>query len=117
MAEKAKRSNSVDWLDEPDPAPVAEVEKTVPGAEGWRDMGEIGADETSGRPVVLTGQNQTQVCVWRVSRRFVPGPDGRGGRFEPVGFWALRNSGGQRIQFEPTAWRPYTEADFYPKRA
>ncbi len=116
MAKEAKKSTA-DWLDE------AQLEQATK-EPAWRDMRDLvdsvqGHHPDAGSLAVLLPKARTvgEICVWRVSRQFVPGPGGRGGRFEPVGFWSLRNSGGQRIAWEPVGWRPYEEPAHVPRRA
>ena len=114
MAKEAKKSTTADWLDD------AQLEQPTKEPV-WRDMRELDGREKflQGGLVVLLPEVGTvgEVCVWRTSRQFVPGEGGRGGRFELVGFWSLRNSGGQRIAWEPVGWRPYEEPAYAPRRA
>jgi len=123
MAKEAKKSTTADWLDE------AQSDHPVKESP-WRDMRElfdpvevggvsVPRSPSAGSLFVLLPEAGTvgEVCVWRVSRQFVAGPGGRGGGFEPVGFWSLRNSGGQRIGWEPVGWRPYEEPAYQPKKA
>jgi hypothetical protein len=65
----------------------------------------------TGEPVWLTPDGTTEyLAVWRVTREY------RDGRFQPVGFWAVRNGGGQRVPFEPIGYRRYEEPIFVPKK-
>lgn len=68
--------------------------------KGWESMSSAPDD---GKPVWLLGQEK-EMCeaVWRHSRRW----DRNGGKWRIIGFWAIRNSGGQPILFQPVAWRP-----------
>lgn len=54
-----------------------------------------------GKPILLFGPEGMEVeVVWRHTRAW----DTNGGLWRTVGFWALRNSGGAKIDFEPTGW-------------
>jgi hypothetical protein len=65
----------------------------------------------TGEPVWLTPDGATEyIAVWRVTREY------RSGRFQPVGFWAVRNGGGQKIDFEPLGYRRFEEPIFVPKK-
>jgi hypothetical protein len=118
MAKETKKPSTADWLDIED-APLEHPVKE----STWRDMGDLVGSAPGRLPpghmvVLLPEAGATgEVCIWRVSRQFVAGPGGRGGRFESTGFWSLRNSGGQRIGWEPVGWRPYQEPAYEPKRA
>ena len=117
MAKEAKKSTTADWLDD------AQLEQPTK-EPAWRDMRDLvdpvrGRYPDAGSLFVLLPEAGTvgEVCVWRVSRQFVPGVGGRGGGFKPIGFWSLRNSGGQRIGWEPIGWRAYEEPAYAPRRA
>jgi hypothetical protein len=120
MAKEMKKAASVaDWLDDDRNEPLLPKEKSE-----WRDMRDLvdpmqGRFPDAGQLVVLLPEAGAvgHICVWRVSRQFVAGSDGRGGRFEPVGFWSLRNSGGQRIGWDPIGWRPCEEPVYVSKKA
>ena len=67
-----------------------------------------------GAPVVLakTFENEdgekvgvTQDAVWRATRAF----DQKTGVWKFTGFWAKRNAGGARVDFEPDAYRRLVE--------
>ena len=67
----------------------------------------------NGEPVWLTPDGNVEyLAVWRTTREY------RDGRFQPVGFWAIRNGGGTRIPFDPLGYRRFEEPVYIPaKRA
>jgi hypothetical protein len=97
--EPAVEAPGIEWLDMPEPIALRDVQlQTL-------------CYPYSGEPVWLTPDGTTEyIAVWRVTREF------KDGRFQPVGFWALRNSGGQRIGFEPLGYRKYEEPIYTPKK-
>lgn len=119
MAKQGKAAGVADLFDAENAGsnPAERREVVAAPDDGWRDIETITTDETDGNVVVLTAdrKHQGRVCMWRTSREFVAGPEGRGGRFQAVGFWSERNTGGQRITWEPIAWRPYAEPAYEPK--
>lgn len=110
MAKKTGHTPSAaDWLDseqETEPQYVA-----MPNE--WRPMDEIGELRSGELRVLTPGGLTGYVCAWRQSRAF----DVASGRWAAVGFWTLRDSGGQRIGWEPVGWLPYQEPAFEEKRA
>ena len=97
---------------EPEPpepvTPVTEPEappQLVPS--GWYDVDGAPQD---GKPVFLLGPDDPPdhadfpfvEAVWRNTRFY----DKRGGRWQPTGFWAVRNCAGIKVGFDPIAWRP-----------
>lgn len=83
----------------------------IPNIE-WLDMpSEPVGYPYNGEPVWLTPDAMTEyLATWRVTREF------RNGRFTPTAFWVYRNSGGQRIHFEPLGYRRYEEPIYLPKK-
>jgi len=82
------------------PSDVAEPGAIVP--KGWEAMSSAPDD---GKPVLLmSGEKQILEAVWRHTRRW----DKNGGKWRVIGFWSVRNSGGQPVLFKPVAWRPAT---------
>lgn len=132
---RAKAPSAADWLDgEKSELPVEtgsgsgfDGEESAAPVESrpdsWREMAEIvdpgrGVSPPEGVPFVLTCDRVVGIVAsWRRSREFVPGPGGRGGRFEPVGFWTARKSSGQRLPWAPVAWRPYEELAYESRKS
>ena len=58
-------------------------------------------------PVLLTDGRMEHGVVgqWQVSRRW----DGSKKRWGPIGFWALRATGGRPVGFTPTGWRVWRD--------
>jgi len=57
-------------------------------------------------PVQLTPDGERfMVAQWQVSRRWAGGDK----RWEPIGFWAIRATGGKAITFKPTGWREHRD--------
>jgi hypothetical protein len=56
-------------------------------------------------PVWLTNGEHGAVGQWQVTRRW----DGPKKRWGPVGFWALRATGGRPVGFTPTGWRVWRD--------
>lgn len=82
----------------PAPAPVSPAPLAVDS--DWSDMDVAPKD---GSPVILTPDlEEVHEAVWRKTTQFSKAT----GRFEPTGFWARRNAGGQKIGFSPLGWRP-----------
>lgn len=50
---------------------------------------------------VFGASKQYAEAFWRNSRR----QDPQNGRWIPFGYWALRNSGGSKLGFDPMGWR------------
>jgi hypothetical protein len=78
----------------------------------WRDMpappepGRYGEAPYDHALVAVTPDGVAETIVqWRTTRAF----SRETLRFEPVGFFTERNSGGRRIGFEPLGWRRYEE--------
>jgi hypothetical protein len=119
----AKMTIAPEPIAEPEPEPAAAIaeppaEQTpTPPAErpvkaeaipyGWYDVDGAPQD---GKPVVLLGPDDPPdrtdfpfvEAVWRNSRYF----DRKCGRWQPTGFWAVRNCAGIKVAFTPVAWRP-----------
>jgi hypothetical protein len=112
MAKKSEQASVADWLDSDGDSVRSQPESATnqEQIDDWREMSTLGVAHDAGALVVLTpDRRQGFTCSWRESRQFVPGADGRGGRFATIGFWSLGRSGGQRIGWEPVGWRPYEE--------
>lgn len=103
----------------PDPRFAAAPEEEPPAAEpepttrrrrkselpdGWLAMDGDTPPPQDGKPLWLLGNVDdvfiTAEAVWRNTRRWAQN------RWDTVGFWAKRNAGGEKIGFEPMAWRP-----------
>ena len=105
MAKSQKNSMNALFDDEDQPieaqAPV--VEGKSPG--GWDRLPAPGSDSAfpyDGSPIVVTADGRTGVeVIWRKTRRYYP----KLMKFIPVGYWAKRNGGGVKIDFEPVAYR------------
>ena len=87
------------------PAPV-KIEPAVewsslPAApEGWGDY------PFDGQPVLVKSVDSRMAqAVWRGTRKWA----GSGSRWATTGFWAVRNSGGQKVLFEPVAYAKLVE--------
>ena len=108
---EAKKPSVAEWLDgeaQTEALPEPRIEDI------WREFpprfphGVLPMPPYDGLPVFVTSdRRRADAAVWAITRAFRPGIDGRGGRFEPVGFWAVLNAGHTRIPYEPIAWRPY----------
>lgn len=98
--------------------PAQELAPSIPIDDGgWRDMPEpaglIVAEGTFTRAFPFDGSvvelrranDRVEQAVWRESRRM----NRQTGRWEPIAFWARRNAGGKRIDFEPVAYRKMVE--------
>jgi hypothetical protein len=93
--------------EEQTPTPPAERPVKVGIPTGWHEM--EGAPE-DGKPVFLLGpddppdsrDHQYVEAVYRHSRAY----DKNGGRWRPIGFWAVRNCAGIKVPWTPIAWRP-----------
>ncbi|MDE2107336.1 MAG: hypothetical protein KGL39_59620 [Patescibacteria group bacterium] len=96
--------------DEPAP-PTIEASKIE-----WLDIPIVVMDDKhlyplNGQPVWLTPDGTTEyLAVWRTTREL------RNGRFQPVGFWAVHNGGGVKIDFEPLGYRRYDPPVYVPKK-
>ena len=91
------------------PAPSIEWKDIPARTEQSRYMADV--YPFNGEPVWLTPDGATEyLAVWRVTREF------RDGRFQPVGFWAVHNGGGVKIDFEPLGYRKYEHPIFVPKK-
>ena len=106
---KFKTPDAASSLFGEEPAAVAPVE--TPKIE-WLDIPEPTAFYPfNGQPVWLTPDGETEyLAVWRVTREF------KDGRFQPTAFWAVRNGGGTKIEFEPIGYRRFEEPLFVPKK-
>lgn len=95
---------------------VADGELAWPAEIEWQDIPNfVYEDEPrfpyNGEPVWLTPDGSTEyLAVWRVTREF------REGRFQPIGFWAIRNGGGTRIPFDPLGYRKFEEPIYTPRK-
>jgi hypothetical protein len=68
--------------------------------DGWYDMATAPDD---GKAIQLLGPDGQRVeAVWRNSRGFDP----VGGKWRQTAFWAVRNAGGLRVDWEPLGWKP-----------
>jgi hypothetical protein len=101
-AEKVRETPPVDdsgLFDEP--TPVLESGH----ASTWASLPEKSAYfPYDGSPVWLRGEMNGAVTTveaqWRTTRAW----SRQTKRWEPIVFWSLRNSGGMRVSFEPTAY-------------
>lgn len=80
------------------PPPTTEsVAPTIP--DGWLDMAEAPQD---GKAIWVIGEAGEYVeSIWRHTRVW----DKMGGKWRTSGWWAVMNTGGQRVAFEPIAWK------------
>lgn len=95
--------------EEPEQTPTPTSERPVKAEvpQGWQDMLDAPED---GKPVFLLGPDDPTdkrdhpyvEAVYRHSRAY----DKNGGRWRPIGFWAVRNCAGIKVAFDPVAWRP-----------
>jgi len=94
---KADAAERAEWVDLPEPPKV----------------GEQVLYPYDGQAVTLlsSGRDKEAAAVWRSTRAI------KDGRWDSVHFWALRNSGGQRVPFEPVAYKKFEEPVFMPKNA
>lgn len=108
-------------MDDDEPAfsqPIINVED-LPVVDAWLDLplppiGALGPSlPYDGRPVLVTADLMVaHPAVWRVTRKFNPATK----KLEPTAFWSAHNSGGQRLPFEPVAWRELRETWRAPER-
>ena len=90
---------------EPAAEPVDPLRDWAPFPESPA-AGRYGAPPYDHAPVSLTADGLTFVVgQWQVSRRW----DGSKKRWSPMGFWALRATGGRPISFEPKGWREWRD--------
>ena len=87
----------------------AEEEVAVPEAEAppkWLELPEYESATFpyDGAPVLtVSEEGQVVETIWRQTRAF------SGGVWKFTGFWAKRNHGGQKLGFEPVAYRKIEE--------
>jgi hypothetical protein len=83
------------------PQPASERLKRKTVELEWYPMDAAPQD---GKPVWLKSGDSTpifQEALWRHTRAI----NRQTGRWEPTGFWAIRNGGGARVPFDPIGWR------------
>jgi hypothetical protein len=81
------------------PPPPLKRGKLAKDEVHWESMDGFPDD---GKPVLLKGpEGQVVEAVWRHTRRWTP----VNGRWLVHSFWALRDTGGTPVDFEPVGWR------------
>jgi hypothetical protein len=95
--------------------PASELFEDEPAKTEWLDLPPVQKNvyPYNGAAVLVTPDgDQSWLAVWRDSRAY----NKVSARFEDVSFWAVRNSGCQRIPFEPLGYKPFEEPVYVPKK-
>lgn len=71
---------------------------------GWGDI--ESAPQDGKRIMAISADGMISRAVWRNTRMFDNCGGRTGGIWRVVGFWAVPDTGGNRLSFEPVAWRP-----------
>ena len=109
MAKEPRKASGL--FDEPPGDEALAVE-----ARGYQPLSEDnkvkGIYPYGGSPVLLTPDGKTfHPAVWRVTRKFDPIAPG----WVSTGFWAVRNGGGRKIDFEPIGFRKFEDEPLFAR--